>query len=105
MRAGSTRRGAMPVLFARMNHDGVTGGYLEGRVAPFLHTHSTVDDEQPLRPGVRVPVRAAAGLEFDTIDVHRHADIVGREAFGPRRASERIGVSDGELSCVAAKDL
>src|SRR5439155_4549401 len=70
---------------------------------PLLDAHAAVDDEQPLGAAVRMPVRAAALLELDAIDVRRHADIVCREALGPRRTRERTGVGRGERDGLAAK--
>ena len=64
---------------------GVAGDCLLRRFAQHLNPDAPLDDEQPLRAVVRVPVRARARLELHTVDIDRRAGLVGRE----RRALDR----------------
>jgi hypothetical protein len=96
---------AVPVLLARMNDNGVAAADFVRGFAPLLYAHAAVDDEQPLWAGVRVPVRATALLELDAIDVHWYADVVQREALGPRGTGERIDVRRGEGDRVPVEDI
>src|SRR5260370_5478921 len=105
VRAPRARGGAVPVLLAGVNDDGVTCAYLQRRLAPFLHTHAPLDDEQPLGAGVRVPVRPPTLLELHPINVRRHADIVRRQTLRARRTSKRVDVCSGEGSGVSPKHL
>src|SRR6266508_2231964 len=105
VRAASAWHGAMPVLLAGVNHHGIADAHLLRRLSPFLHAHAAVDDEQPLRSCVRMPVRSAALLELNAIDMRRHPDVVCCEALRACRPGEGVDVSGGKGNRVAVKDL
>src|SRR5437879_1100007 len=95
----------VPMLFSRMNHDGVSFADVIWCLAPFLHADAAFDDEEPLRAGVDVPVGPAVAVELNAIHVHGYRDVIGRQALGPRESSERIPVCRRKRHSVPAKNL
>ena len=71
----------MPVFFSWLDRDRVTRVHVVRRLAPYLHAHAAGNDEQPLRTGMSVPVRARTGIELDVMHYDRHTFmfVVGRE--------------------------
>ena len=53
-----------PMLFIGLNHDRLPGDDVLRRFTQRSHGHATFDDEQPLRPAVRVPSGARAVCKF-----------------------------------------
>jgi hypothetical protein len=92
MGAARAGRCAMPVLFARLERDGVAALHVAGALAPSLHADAAGDDEQPLCAGVKVPVRTRTLVELDVVNVDRHRCIVGREPFDACRTDECVWV-------------
>ena len=74
-------------------------------LAPALHANRALDDEQPLRPRVGVPVRASARRELDAVDVDRSALGVRCEQLRPRGAEERARVGRPRLGVGTPEDL
>src|SRR4029077_1848616 len=69
----STRRSggrAVPMFFAGRDHDRVSCFETARRLAPRLNTNPALDDQQPLRSRMRMPVGARTVSELDAIHVH-----------------------------------
>src|SRR5712692_6084426 len=105
VRAACTGRGAVPVLLARRDHDGVASLHFMRRFTPLLHPHAAFDDEEPLRPRMRMPVRPSTLVELHAIDVDRRPLLARREQLGLRWANERLGVGGTQGSGRAAKNV
>ena len=69
----------MPVFFSWLDRDRIARVHIMRRLAPFLHAHAAGDDEQPLRTGMNMPVRARTRIELDVMHHDRHTLVVGRE--------------------------
>jgi len=82
----------MPVFFTCAKHDGVADCNLLGTLAPALNPHSTLDDQEPLRTRMPVPVRTPTILEVYVIHVNRRVLDRGREQFDMDRSDKRLGV-------------
>jgi len=82
----------MPVLLVRVKHNGVADGNLVGGLAPALNSYSALDDQEPLRACMFVPVCAPTILELDMVDVDRCTFGRGREQLDVGRSGEGLGV-------------
>ncbi len=105
MRAARTGRGAVPVLLAGRDHDGVASLNFLRRFTRLLHPHAAFDDEEPLRARMRVPVGPSALVELNEIDVDRRPVIARCEQLGLRWANERLGVGGTQGNGRAAKNV
>src|SRR4030095_13755973 len=109
VRALAPRSSAVPVAFARSSDLSVAG--FEIVVVPTLHlnTHSSLDNEEPLRAGVLVPVRSSTVVERHPIHANRDAGLVMGETLDGRLTDEgrridgthrRVARSKEAQSCV-----
>ena len=71
----------MPVTFTRRDDDGVAGFEIQGVGTLHLNAHPALDHEQPLRTGVRVPVRSRAIRECHAVHAHWNGGLVMGEAL------------------------
>src|SRR5262245_9982663 len=74
--AAGAGRGAVPMFFAGCDHDGVTRLEVERRRTRLLNADVSVDNQQPLRSRVCVPMCASAFGELDSIHMHGRARVV-----------------------------
>ena len=71
----------MPMTFARCDDDGVAGSEILDVATIRLHAHTAFDDEEPLRSGVRVPVRSCSVRECHAVHADRNAGLVVGQAL------------------------
>ena len=90
----------MPMTFTRRDDDGVAGLEILGVTALYLNAHPALDHEEPLRTGVRVPVRSCTSGECHAVHAHRNAGVVMGQALDccPTEESCRIDGADGRVT-------
>lgn len=78
----------MPVTFARGQHDGVAGiKILRGRIFG-LNTYAALNDKEPLRPCVLVPVGSCTVREAHAIHADGNTGRVMSQPLDGRTANE-----------------
>jgi len=97
--------GAVPMFLTRRDHDRISCLDILRRLFPALHTNGALDDEEPLRARVNMPIRSRAGFELDAINVDRGPFAVRGEQLGSRRPHERIRVGGTRRGVETPKDF
>ena len=86
----------MPMPFARNNDNRIAGFEILRGTAVYLNTHPSLDDEEPLRTGVLVPVRSSPVREFHPVHADGNASLIMCQSLNRGTAEEgcRIDWSD-----------
>ena len=80
------------MTFTRRNDDSVAGVEILGVAALHLNAHPALDDEEPLRTGVPVPVGSCTVRERHPVHAHRNTGLVMGQALNRRLAEERCRI-------------
>jgi len=89
VRAASSGDGAVPMLLAGGEDDGIARVDILSGFTLSLDADSALDDEQPLRTRMAVPVRSSAVREAHAVDANRHRPLILCKALNGGRSDKR----------------
>jgi hypothetical protein len=78
--------------FTRCEDDGLAGFEIMAIAAVHLNAHSPLDDKEPLRAGVTMPVRSCTVGERHPVHADRNAGLVVGETLDGRLSEEGCGI-------------
>jgi len=94
----------VPVTFPRAHDNGVAGFEIVAVAAVRLNAHAALDDKEPLRTGVPMPVRSSTVGECDPIHADRNAGLVMSQALDRRLADEGRRIHGTDRRVTRSKD-
>ena len=104
VRALAPRNGAVPVTFTRGHDDGVPGFEIVGIATIYLYANPPLDDEEPLRAGVPVPVRSSTVGECHSVHADWNAGLVMGQTLDRRPAEKGRRIDRTDWRVTRSKD-
>jgi len=94
----------VPVAFTWGHDDGITGLEILTVAALGLNTDPALNDEEPLRTGVCVPIRSCTVRECHSIHTNRNTGVVMSQALNCRAADEGRRINRADRRLARSKD-
>jgi hypothetical protein len=96
---------AMPMFLARRDRDGITVAHVLRGLSPSLHPDVALENEQPLRARMSVPVGPCTRIKLHVVDGDRSAIVSLRDLLCLCAADKRLTIGELVRNVVTAKDL
>ena len=94
--ARTPRNGTVPVTLTRSDDHGVAGFEIVVTATLPVNAHAALDDKEPLRTGMRVPVGSPAVGECHTVHADGNAGFVMGQPLDRRPAEEGCRIDRGD---------